>query len=214
MKNNIFIVLGITISLFSCNNEYSEQIQLESENTIQLFYLIDSLKSGPFIELDKHSKDTIRKGFFSKGQRFGCWEYLDEKGNTRLKEEYLIIDGKSFLNQKWLYLNIRDSIGEFYFSKNNTDSTLELKIEKPLHNRIDSVEYYISKIIIGNFDKEYTNINTSSADTLLMKKNIGRINLNNLPINYKRGYIVEQVLIPYGVGKKGIVTKNMYFEVN
>lgn len=193
---NYYIIAVLFVSLIGCSNDDKEKITyyengriksktflLDNKNVqhkyfnsernnieIVTTYENDTLSSSNFY----YSNDNLRKKgvFYLDSLEIGNWNFYDIDGNITDVREFLIINKKSYLNQRWLFNTIGDTIGGNFFEVKFSDTIVKGKpnrfhflLTRPILSEKSKSFILIPKEEYG-LNKDFSNQNDIKYDTV------------------------------------------------
>ncbi|NAS12672.1 toxin-antitoxin system YwqK family antitoxin [Poritiphilus flavus] len=218
---------------FSSGKKTVFQYFKNHKDTVEIIYRYqdDSLKHM----MHYHSNGNLRKigKLYLDSLKIGKWKFYERDGNLKDIREYLLIDGKSYLNQRWIFNVDGDTIGGNYFELKMKDTIAQGQgnrfhffLKEPLFS-YKSESYVLMPKEGQKVEKDFSNQYSIEWDTInsigtkyrfneelrvrnhdiildAFAKEKGKMNL--------RGIIVEKHL--EGVGDSiDFKTRNIYFNI-
>jgi len=181
-----FKLAFILLAMVGCSDINKKEVHYDSGKIFKVYYEKNGVPNGKFVVyyengniktkgLFKNGKpngvfteyrdnnELKLKGQYKNGNSIG-WFYYYEKGKIKRKLQYVVLNGKPYLNQTIIY----DELGEIDINSSNyvsiEKSTFENEYLISLDAPMFSKNYF--EIVVGNFDKNFKIKDDDSVDTI------------------------------------------------
>lgn len=140
----------------------------DNQNPDNMTFLKDGKNNGSGLVF--HKNGILNNfGQYFEGEKKGWFYVFDKNGVLTGKREYLIIDGKSYLNQ-WIEYSsdgVADKISSSYISLNTDKDTIQKGDEFRLSVLLEASYFkQYMLVIIGPFDEKYNLPQGAECDTI------------------------------------------------
>lgn len=171
--------------------------------------------------------------FYLDSLKVGKWKYYNNNETLNDINEYLIISGQSYLNQRWVFNEIGDTIGGNFFEVKMKDTInqdeanrFHFFLKKPLFSSNNSESYILLPKDDRKLNKDFSNKDAIEWDTIhsIRTKNTSNQNLKSrhydiLLDTYSEdsgdlsliGILVEKDLRE--IDSIDFVTRDIYFDI-
>ncbi len=124
-----------TLNYFEHHKDLVKSIVREKDSTS---HIIEYYPNNKKKRLGNYAKENLK---------IGKWSFFDKEGNLNDIHEYLIVDGKSYLNQRWSLGFKGDTIGGNFFELNYKDT-----VNKKEANRF---HFFLSMPLLSNESESF-----------------------------------------------------------